>query len=132
MLGGGIEREQCGSTPRRCARVALAALRTARGAGGIGERRASAGFGLPPAARGGTAPPTPACHTTSLAWLNLLAEGCEVGDWEPWPECPVTCGRGMRHRQRFYVNAEVATERGCKRALTSRQQCAAGLKQCPG
>ncbi|KAJ1526166.1 hypothetical protein ONE63_009326 [Megalurothrips usitatus] len=59
-------------------------------------------------------------------------EGCEVGDWEPWPECPVTCGRGMRHRQRFYVNAELATERGCKRALTSRQQCSSpGLKQCP-
>lgn len=70
-----------------------------------------------------------------LAWgvcRAVLAEGCEVGDWELWPECPVTCGKGMRHRQRFYINAELANERGCSRVLTSRQACSGGLKQCPG
>ncbi|XP_034240529.1 spondin-1-like [Thrips palmi] len=59
-------------------------------------------------------------------------EGCEVRDWAPWAECSVTCGKGTRHRQRFYVNAELANERGCKRMLTSRQQCFNGPKLCPG
>ncbi|XP_052120489.1 spondin-1-like [Frankliniella occidentalis] len=62
---------------------------------------------------------------------SVNREDCEVGEWGPWPECPVTCGRGMRHRQRFYLKPD-ATERGCKRLVTLRQQCySSRLKQCP-
>ncbi|KAK3923248.1 Spondin-1 [Frankliniella fusca] len=62
---------------------------------------------------------------------SVNREDCEVGEWGPWTECPVTCGRGTRHRQRFYLKPD-ATERGCKRVVTLRQQCySTRMRQCP-
>ncbi|CAA9997668.1 unnamed protein product [Nesidiocoris tenuis] len=57
--------------------------------------------------------------------------GCEVGAYSKWSECSVTCGKGIRMRERHYLNPERAQQIKCDRQLISREMCVAEDK-CEG
>ncbi|KAF6216678.1 hypothetical protein GE061_001024 [Apolygus lucorum] len=52
--------------------------------------------------------------------------GCEVGPYSEWSPCSVTCGKGIRMRQRSYLN-ENWKQLKCDRQLTSREMCVADV-----
>ncbi|XP_059486805.1 spondin-1-like isoform X2 [Neocloeon triangulifer] len=55
---------------------------------------------------------------------------CRVGDWSDWSPCSASCGRGMKHRQRFYSNQVEAEINMCDRQLTSRMSCTGEHPSC--
>uniref|UniRef100_U5EYT8 Spondin-1 n=1 Tax=Corethrella appendiculata TaxID=1370023 RepID=U5EYT8_9DIPT len=48
---------------------------------------------------------------------------CAVGNWGPWSSCSATCGKSKRHRQRQYLNPNIAHRNACKKKLTEREVC---------
>ncbi|KAJ8872020.1 hypothetical protein PR048_028360 [Dryococelus australis] len=55
---------------------------------------------------------------------------CSVSHWSQWTSCSVTCGKGERLRQRFYVDHEKADSLRCRTPLTSRSVCFGSLLTC--
>ncbi|XP_031783774.1 spondin-1 isoform X3 [Nasonia vitripennis] len=50
-------------------------------------------------------------------------EACRVTNWGPWESCSVTCGRGVKLRQRKYKNEKAAAKHNCDSLLTDRVVC---------
>ncbi|KYN37274.1 Spondin-1 [Trachymyrmex septentrionalis] len=50
-------------------------------------------------------------------------EACEVSPWGEWSECSVTCGKGIKLRQRHFRNEASAIANKCSTSLTSRRTC---------
>ncbi|XP_063232008.1 spondin-1 [Bacillus rossius redtenbacheri] len=56
---------------------------------------------------------------------------CGVSDYSPWSACSVSCGKGLRMRQRAYLMPQKAEMLGCNRQLVSKEMCVAALPECP-
>ncbi|XP_066257165.1 spondin-1 isoform X2 [Euwallacea similis] len=54
---------------------------------------------------------------------------CETTAWSDWSACSVTCGRGVKYKQRRYKNVE--SKYICHKRLTERATCEAVQKYCP-
>lgn len=57
---------------------------------------------------------------------------CSVIEYSSWSPCSVSCGKGIRMRQREYVNPALALRAGCDRQLISKEMCVADIPLCPG
>ncbi|XP_069679173.1 spondin-1-like isoform X2 [Periplaneta americana] len=55
---------------------------------------------------------------------------CEVTEWTQWSSCSVTCGNGVKHKQRFFVNPMRAQIKPCTTRLTARYACTAEKETC--
>lgn len=53
---------------------------------------------------------------------------CAVGKWTDWSKCDNPCGKGRRSRQRYYINPQLAYQKGCKKKLTDHEECH-GIKE---
>ncbi|KAL1505585.1 hypothetical protein ABEB36_005116 [Hypothenemus hampei] len=53
---------------------------------------------------------------------------CETTDWSDWSSCSVTCGRGVKYKQRKYKLDE--SKYVCHKKLTERATCEATQKYC--
>jgi len=63
---------------------------------------------------------------------DALRPECAVTEWGQFSPCSVTCGKGLRMRQRFYVNQMKADMMGCDRQLEEKEMCAADVELCEG
>lgn len=52
-------------------------------------------------------------------------------EYSPWSVCSVSCGKGLRFRNREYVNSALAKHAACDRQLVSREMCVADTPLCP-
>ncbi|CAH0560031.1 unnamed protein product [Brassicogethes aeneus] len=57
---------------------------------------------------------------------------CAVTEYSDWTECSVTCGKGIRMRQREYRMPQKAQMFECKRQLVSKEMCVAKVPECSG
>ena len=48
----------------------------------------------------------------------------------PVQPCSVTCGKGLRMRQRFYINQMKAEMTRCDRQLEEKEMCVAAVELC--
>nr|CAD7456745.1 unnamed protein product [Timema tahoe] len=55
---------------------------------------------------------------------------CEVSRWEDMGQCSVTCGKGVRYQQRFYVDQKMAEMNNCQVPLTARKSCYGAKRVC--
>nr|CAD7588765.1 unnamed protein product [Timema genevievae] len=55
---------------------------------------------------------------------------CEVSRWEDRGPCSVTCGKGVRYQQRFYVDQKMAEMNNCQVPLTARKSCYGAQRVC--
>ncbi|XP_017837204.1 spondin-1 [Drosophila busckii] len=55
---------------------------------------------------------------------------CRVGAYSAWSPCSVSCGKGIRMRNRQYLNAAEAQSAQCSRQLVSKEMCVAALAEC--
>ncbi|XP_032453865.1 spondin-1 isoform X10 [Nasonia vitripennis] len=53
----------------------------------------------------------------------ITRKACRVTNWGPWESCSVTCGRGVKLRQRKYKNEKAAAKHNCDSLLTDRVVC---------
>jgi hypothetical protein len=60
----------------------------------------------------------------------MLAAECSVTEYSEWSVCSVTCGKGLRMRQRAYLNQAKAEMLGCDRQLISKEMCVADVPEC--
>lgn len=51
-------------------------------------------------------------------------------EYSEWSACSVTCGKGLRMRQRNYLNQAKAGMMGCDRQLVSKEMCVADIPEC--
>jgi len=61
---------------------------------------------------------------------DALRPECAVTEFGSFSPCSVTCGKGLRMRQRFYINQMKADMMGCDRQLEEKEMCAAALEYC--
>ncbi|XP_011066221.1 PREDICTED: spondin-1 isoform X5 [Acromyrmex echinatior] len=50
-------------------------------------------------------------------------EACKVTSWGEWSECSVTCGKGIKLKQRQFRNEAAANANKCNTSLTDRRTC---------
>lgn len=55
-------------------------------------------------------------------------EDCEVTEWSEWSQCSVTCGKGVKYKQRHYKNE--GGHYKCRLRLTERASCRGPLRYC--
>ena len=55
---------------------------------------------------------------------------CAVTEWGQFSPCSVTCGKGLRMRQRFYINQMKAEMTRCDRQLEEKEMCASAVELC--
>lgn len=55
---------------------------------------------------------------------------CEVTEWGPWSACSVTCGKGVKYKQRSYVDNMRAQIRSCNIKLTAKYPCQGAQETC--
>ncbi|XP_057657573.1 spondin-1 [Diorhabda carinulata] len=55
---------------------------------------------------------------------------CAVTEYTNWTKCSVTCGKGLRMRNREYIFPEKAKLSGCNRQLVSKEMCVAAVAEC--
>ncbi|KYQ47437.1 Spondin-1 [Trachymyrmex zeteki] len=53
----------------------------------------------------------------------LYVKACEVSSWDEWGECSVSCGKGIKLRQRRFRNEAAAFANKCSTSLTDRRAC---------
>uniref|UniRef100_A0A1B6CP24 Spondin-1 n=1 Tax=Clastoptera arizonana TaxID=38151 RepID=A0A1B6CP24_9HEMI len=63
---------------------------------------------------------------------DSLRKECEVTEYSEWSQCSVTCGKGLRSRERRYSNPGAAERAHCDRQLISKEMCVAANPTCPG
>lgn len=54
---------------------------------------------------------------------TLTDTACEVSSWDEWGECSVSCGKGIKLRQRRFRNEAAAFANKCSTSLTDRRAC---------
>lgn len=64
-----------------------------------------------------------------LKTSNPLAE-CRVNDYSAWSPCSVSCGKGIRMRNRQYLYPQAADQAKCSRQLVSKEMCVAPIPEC--
>lgn len=63
---------------------------------------------------------------------EALRKECAVTNYTEWSSCSVSCGKGLRMRNRTYVNPKEAIKAECNRQLVSKEMCIAANPYCPG
>ncbi|EFX77761.1 hypothetical protein DAPPUDRAFT_321105 [Daphnia pulex] len=61
---------------------------------------------------------------------DALRPECAVTEWGQFSPCSVTCGKGLRMRQRFYINQMKAEMTRCDRQLEEKEMCASAVELC--
>jgi hypothetical protein len=67
---------------------------------------------------------------TSVSKIYIVVAECRVTEYSEWSVCSVTCGKGLRMRQRKYLNEAKAAMLGCDRQLVSKEMCVAAVPEC--
>ena len=60
----------------------------------------------------------------------IYSAECAVTEWGQFSPCSVTCGKGLRMRQRFYINQMKAEMTRCDRQLEEKEMCVAAVELC--
>lgn len=68
------------------------------------------------------------CDSATMEDVDDNSNNCETEPWSEWSPCSVTCGRGVKYKQRRYINEE--SKYNCHRKLTERASCEAVQKYC--
>lgn len=63
---------------------------------------------------------------------DALKPECAVSTWGDFSPCSASCGKGLRMRQRSYLNQMKAAMMACSRQLEEKIMCAALTPICPG
>lgn len=67
-------------------------------------------------------------HTFSYTEDNSAVNNCEVGPWQEWSTCSLSCGKGIKYRQRVYKNP--SRKNNCTEILTQRATCYGVQRHC--
>lgn len=71
------------------------------------------------------------CETTSQEdQTGGDNKACDTEPWGSWSDCNAQCGKGKKHRQRSYINPQLANRAGCKKKLTQREMCTGSSAYC--
>ncbi|XP_011300442.1 spondin-1 isoform X2 [Fopius arisanus] len=61
-----------------------------------------------------------------------VPKACKTTRWGEWEPCSVTCGRGIRLRQKKYRDEQAAAANNCNVRLTDKQECIERGPNCNG
>ncbi|XP_071452758.1 spondin-1 isoform X2 [Hetaerina americana] len=70
------------------------------------------------------------CDPTGISGGEDDRPECAVGDWTKWSPCSVTCGRGVKNRQRYYLNVREAQMAECAQKLSETITCLGTIHHC--